>query len=49
MLISMRLAILILNIELATGRVRPMADTGLLDPPAPDNVDLVRVCCSRLD
>jgi hypothetical protein len=35
----MRLRRPIFNIELATGRVRPQADNGLLDPPSLDDVD----------
>jgi hypothetical protein len=33
MLINLRLRRLTFSIELATGRVRPLADKGLLDPP----------------
>src|SRR5204862_4486045 len=35
----MRLRRPIFNIELATGRVRPQTDKGLLDPPSLDDVD----------
>ncbi|HYS96599.1 MAG TPA: hypothetical protein VEL08_08750 [Chthoniobacterales bacterium] len=35
----MRLRRPIFNIELATGRVRPQADKGLLDPRSLDDVD----------